>query len=170
LPNLEAPFLPAIMIVLAIVFWGMPKLEVFKQNLEHAKTAYWTVALTVQALLFLIFVVTLLANLGYAIPMTQTILGLVGAMFILLGRLLPRFKRNFLIGIRTPWTLSNDQVWEKTHAFGAKTFLAAGIVFLLTAITGAELWAYLLGLGFALLLLPIVYSYLEYRKNPKNQL
>lgn len=162
--------LPAIMLILAIVFWVLPKIEVFQKNLQQAIDAYWVVGIAVQAMLFLLFVVTTLSNLDYQIPITQTILILVGLLFIVLGRLLPRFKRNFLVGIRTPWTLANDTVWDKTHQFGAKMFPAAGVVLMLTAITSAELWPYLLGAAFGLLLCPIMYSYLEYRKNPKNQL
>ncbi|MGL5869371.1 SdpI family protein [Clostridium chrysemydis] len=53
----------------------------------------------------------------------------LGVGFIILGRYLPKLKRNKLIGIRTSKTLSSDEIWEKTHKFGGKVFIAFGALF-----------------------------------------
>ena len=80
-------------------------------------------------------------------------------MFIILGVYMPNIKSNWFIGIRTPWTLSNDTVWKKTHIFAGKVFIVAGLLFVL-AIFIPKLFYFII----LLLLSPIIYSYLEFKK------
>ncbi len=162
-------FLPLLLFGLAALFWGLPKLEVFNENLQKSENAYWTIVLTIQILLFVIFLLMLLFNLGYAIPMSRSILFLVGLMLAILGTQLTGLRRNFIAGIRTPWTIANDQVWNKTHQFGRKTFIAGGLIFMLTALTDSTAAIILIAIAILFFISPVVYSYLEYRKNPVNE-
>lgn len=60
-----------------------------------------------------------------------------GGLFIVLGNWLPKFRRNFFVGIRTPWTLADDDNWERTHRLGGKVFVAAGLALILTTALGS---------------------------------
>lgn len=58
----------------------------------------------------------------------------IGFMFIITGNFLPKAKRNYTMGIRTPWTLDSDYVWEKTHRLGGYTFVVGGILLLIASL------------------------------------
>ena len=110
-------------------------------------------------------IIVLRAALGYPVNMQRTLPIGVGILFIVIGNLLPRARPNWFIGLRTPWTLSSDRVWEKTHRFGGRVFVGGGILMVLAAFVSAQ-WAHVV--LFAVVLLcsagVLVYSYLEWRR------
>ena len=76
-------------------------------------------------------------------------------------------KRNFFIGIRTPWTLSSDYVWNETHRIGGTLFIISGFLALLGALfPGYALWLLLIPL-FASVIFTFVYSYVLYQRETK---
>ncbi|MBT3712650.1 MAG: SdpI family protein, partial [Anaerolineae bacterium] len=85
-------------------------------------------------------------------------------LFLLVGYMLRKAKRNWFIGIRTPWTLSSDTVWDKTHQLAGKLFIASGILAMLGVFFGDNaVWFTLIPiLGTTLWL--FIYSYLLYQK------
>ena len=113
--------------------------------------------------------VTLAWNLGYnQFNIGNAIVPAVGLIFIFAGVMMMKAKRNFFIGIRTPWTLSNDTVWEETHKLGGKLFIGAGIITMLAVFFGENgIWVVL---PVALLagLIPVVYSYILWRRVTKS--
>ncbi|MEL7298668.1 MAG: SdpI family protein, partial [Pseudomonadota bacterium] len=87
----------------------------------------------------------------------------VGLLFVVLGNYMGKLRKNFFIGIRTPWTLASDEVWARTHRLGGYLFVAAGIGLMLSAFIGMNAWlitTLALGAG----LIPVAYSFLLYRK------
>lgn len=98
------------------------------------------------------------------------ILVLIGMLFAFLGNILPKAPRNFFVGIRTPWTLSDDDIWQKTHRIGGYAFVLSGVVLiqqgiLLTKLVTATIISSIL--AFAILLYPVLYSFLLYRKKER---
>ena len=87
---------------------------------------------SVVVLLFLVNMLVIGVGLGYDIPMNSTPLILVGLLFIVIGNYLPQCKPNYFVGIKTPWTLSNEEVWRKTHRFSGKVFVVLGIIMILS--------------------------------------
>jgi uncharacterized membrane protein len=89
----------------------------------------------------------------------------LGVLFIFVGYMLRKAKRNFFIGIRTPWTLSSDRVWDETHRIGAILFTLSGILALLGSFFGGST-------AFVMLMVPllgstlflVIYSYVLYRR------
>jgi uncharacterized membrane protein len=81
---------------------------------------------------------------------------------ILFGNVMGKLRRNFYIGVRTPWTLADERVWNATHRFAARTFVASGLVGLALSILGLFLWAILALLVGALA--PVVYSLVYYKQ------
>ena len=94
---------------------------------------------------------------------------LVGLLFAFLGNYFKTIKPNYFIGIRTPWTLENEEVWKKTHIIGGKLWFVGGLLMALTFLLPNEMQLYtFLGITAVISIVPIVYSYLEFKKI-KNQ-
>ncbi|MBO9539227.1 SdpI family protein [bacterium] len=101
---------------------------------------------------------------GQHLPIAGLMIGL-GLLFVVIGNYLPKVRSNFFIGIRTPWTLSNEEVWYQTHRLGGKLMVVAGILVILSAwLPQPQQLAVLLGaIGFSSLY-PILFSYRLYKR------
>ena len=105
----------------------------------------------------------LLAASGRNVHINEMIFAGIGLLFIVLGNYLGKVRKNFFIGIRTPWTLASDEVWNRTHRLGGWIFVLIGFFMFLNAfIQFPEGW--LIGSIVVVALIPIVYSYVLYRK------
>ena len=94
---------------------------------------------------------------------------LVGLLFAFLGNYFKTIKPNYFIGIRTPWTLENEEVWKKTHLIGRKLWFVGGLLMALTFVLPNKIQIYtFLAIAAVITIVPIVYSYLEFKKI-KNQ-
>ena len=104
-------------------------------------------------------------NLGYRFDMTRIIAPAIGALFFGIGYLMDKIKFNWFVGIRTPWTLSNKEIWEKTHRIGGKVFKACGFLAIL-GILFEGIYALILILSPILVatIYLTYYSYSEYQK------
>ena len=94
---------------------------------------------------------------------------LIGLLFAFLGNYFKTIKPNYFIGIRTPWTLENEEVWKKTHLIGGKLWFVGGLLMALTFVLTNKIQIYtFLAIAAVITIVPIVYSYLEFKKI-KNQ-
>ena len=162
LPRFWAAFLaPSI----ALALWGLwallPKIDPIAPGFKGFRYAYDFIWVLLTAFLAYIYALTLLANLGVTIDMTRLVIPVVALLFIVLGALLPLVNRNWFVGIRTPWTISSDLVWEKTHLLGSWLFILAGVIVGISAFTSPapNLWAILTPILLAVLV-PVAYSYI----------
>jgi uncharacterized membrane protein len=91
---------------------------------------------------------------------------LVGLMIAMLGNWMGKLRRNFYIGIRTPWTLANEVVWEKTHRLGGKLFVAAGLISAITGLFAGDVVCFVVLMSTLIgsALWAVLYSLYEYRK------
>jgi uncharacterized membrane protein len=152
-----------------VLFMVLPQIDPLKANI--AKFREWFNLFIVLILLFFgyIWILTLLWNLGYtSFRMSQAMLPAMGLLFMYVGYMLRKAKRNFFIGIRTPWTLSSDYVWDKTHQLGSVLFFLSGILALIGSAFGDNaIWFVMIPLlGSALFL--VVYSYVLYQRETKS--
>jgi len=100
---------------------------------------------------------------GAPFDISSFVLIAVGVLFAVLGSLLGKVRKNFFIGIRTPWTLASDEVWVKTHRVGSWCFVLAGIVMMVFGfVAPASTW--FIWIVLVLALIPVVYSYVAYRR------
>ena len=165
LPKIWGVFLmPAITLAIFLLFLLIPRIDPLKKNIAKFRNYFnWLIILIVVFLLY-VYSLTVFWNLGYRFNMTLLMTPAVGFLFFYIGVILKHAERNWFIGIRTPWTLSSDVVWKKTHQLGAKLFKVAGIIAIL-GIFFAEnaLWfAIIPAIASSLFLL--VYSYFEHKK------
>lgn len=160
---------PAMMIGLTLLFLAIPAIDPLKKNIAGFRG--WFNIIIVLFNLFMAFVhgLTLAWNLGYTgFRFGSAMLPAVGLLFVALGFMMRSAKRNYFIGIRTPWTLANDVVWEKTHKLGSKLFIAAGILTILTMFFPQFALYILMGSILGAALIAIVYSYLAFRQEEKK--
>ena len=104
--------------------------------------------------------------LGYPLRVEIIMPLLVGLMFLIVGNLLPKCPQTYTMGIKLPWTLANEENWNKTHRFAGKLWVLGGVVTMATAFFG-NFWI-LLGVLVVMVLVPTVYSYLLYRRQKET--
>ena len=100
---------------------------------------------------------------GFSVDITITIMSFTGVLFVILGNYMGKFRKNFFLGIRTPWTLASDEVWAKTHRLGGWLFVLAGVAIIIFGFVGVNV-AVLTSIILVAALFPVVYSFFLYRK------
>ena len=159
---------PIIMSALMLLFLAIPKIDPLKKNIKKFRKYYDIFILLFIIFFTYIYILTLIWNIGYRYDMTMVIIPALAILFYYLGILNENAKRNWFIGLRTPWTLSSEKVWNKTHKLAGKLFKLAAIIALLGLfIQKYAVWL-IIGpiLAFALYL--VVYSYIEYQKEKRH--
>jgi uncharacterized membrane protein len=161
-------FTPIVTTGIAILFLVIPSIDPKKENIEKFRIYYDRFIILFISFMVAVHLQILLWNIGTQIsPNTVLPIG-IGLLFYYMGILIENADRNWFIGIRTPWTLSNEKVWKKTNLLGGKLFKLAGLV-AIVGIFFSKLAVFfiivpvLLVAGFT-----VVYSYLEYQKELKN--
>jgi uncharacterized membrane protein len=165
---LGAFLLPVMLVLLLAAFAAIPKIDPLRANIQLFKGYYYGFVLLITAFMFIIYAQTVLWNLGTKISFNLTMPILLGILFFYVGVLLEKSKRNWFIGIRTPWTLSSDEVWDRTHQLGAKIFKAAGVLMLLGVFMPAYVFYIAIGLIVGAAAGTVVYSYFVYARLMKK--
>jgi len=161
--------MPLITLAMLILFLLVPSIDPLKANIAQFRQIFNLFIVLIVAFMVYIYGLTLAWNLGYThFNMSRAMLPALGLLFIFIGFMLRQAKRNFFIGIRTPWTLSSDTVWNETHRLGAVLFMISGALAFLGGFFGGmtAFWLMFIPLiGSALFL--VVYSYVLYRRETK---
>ena len=157
--------MPIMSIGILVLFLIIPSIDPLKANIAQFREYYNTFITLIVVFMTYMHILTMLWNLGYnQFNMGTAMLPAMGLLFIFAGIMMRKAKRNFFIGIRTPWTLSSDRVWDETHRLGSILFIVSGILALFGAFfEDYAIWFILIPvLGSTLFLL--VYSYVLYRQ------
>jgi len=161
--------IPIIMIAFTGLFAVLPRIDPYKKNYE--KFGNWYEGFILLFILFMlaIQVQIILWSSGYRISPNLTMPFLIGSLFIYIGFLLGHAEQNWFVGIRTPWTLSSETVWKKTHELGGKLFKIAGVISFIGVLAGEYATWFILVPILAVAVYTVMYSYFEYQKEIKNQ-
>ena len=156
--------LPSLFVGIALLLITIPKVDPLKENIEKFRKYYDGFIILFSAFMVFIHLYVISWNIGIRIsPNIVLPLGF-GILFFYCGILCENAKRNWFIGIRTPWTLSSERVWEKTHKIGGRLFKACGIISIVGLLFPSHATYFILiPVMFAAAFL-IVFSYLEYQK------
>ena len=158
-------FFPALVWGIYLLITFLPLIDPKRDRYKDFSGAYNTMRLLLVALFVVLYMVVSLNGLGYNIPVGTVVPILIGLLFIALGALMPRIKRNWFFGIRTPWTLSSETVWTETHRVGAAFFMLAGVAFIIIPFLPAPLALPLFVAVLVLLLINTVgYSWWVWKK------
>jgi len=155
--------------VLLLGIWALVRVlpAIDPRGANYAKFGGAFEAIIDSVMLFLLgmHIVLLRAALGYPVQMERIVPLGVGLLLIVIGNLLPRARPNWFVGIRTPWTLSSDRVWEKTHRFGGRLFVVAGFLIAIAALFWVQ-WVHVVLITTIVLATAavLIYSYLEWRR------
>ena len=168
--RLEGAFLmPLVMGVIYILMQWYPSRDPRAGNIEKFRAAYDSVVTATIALLSGIHVVALGSALGWRINMPTVVLAGAGVLFVLLGNLMPLARSNFIFGIRTPWTLSSDQVWTRSHRVGGYAMVAAGLATLFGAFVGGTRGPSIALTSLVIAgIVPVVYSYVLWNRERRG--
>jgi uncharacterized membrane protein len=161
--------MPVMAAGMLLLFLVIPSIDPLKANIAQFREYFNAfIALVIVFLVYMHFL-TILWNLGYdQFNMGAAMLPAIGLLFIFAGIMMRNAKRNFFIGIRTPWTLSSDRVWNETHRLGSILFIISGILSILgTFFADYAFWFIMIPIiGSTLFLL--VYSYVLYQRETKS--
>jgi len=165
--RLEGAFLiPMMMIAVFAIMQWYPSRDPRAANIAKFRGAYDTVVTATIAVLSGLHVLALGNALGWDIDIPKVGMIALGLMFILLGNLMPRVRSNFIFGIRTPWTLSSESVWMRSHRVGGYAKVVAGIITIVAGFV-AQPVGYIVALVSLLIsgLVPVVYSYILWSRS-----
>jgi len=155
--------IPAITFGIYILMLAIPHIAVYRKNIESFKQYYFYMIAGIVIFLAVVQSAMLAANMGYAFDMSYIIMPTIAVLFYGIGIILEKTRRNFFIGIRTPWTLSSDAVWEKTNRIGSKMFRVFGVLAVLSLFVPGGLMFFIVAVFIGVVYL-FLYSYLEYKK------
>jgi len=164
-PRGRAAFLmPVVLLVLWGVMRGLPAIDPRRANYAKFQPTYDFVVNAVLTVLALIHLAVIGAALGAPISIHRLVPIAFGVMLIAIGNQLPRARPNWWFGIRTPWTLSNDRVWERTHRVGGYLMTASGAAIiigaLVTKLAGPLIIVCIAGAGLG----SVIYSYVAWKQ------
>jgi uncharacterized membrane protein len=162
---------PAMTAGLVALFAVIPRVEPRRVNLQRSSAAYLTVASAILVLMLGVQATVVPAGAGYAVPIAPIVGGGVGLLFVVLGNVLTTVRRNFMFGVRTPWTLTSDLAWDRTHRLIGRLWVVGGIALFLSSLLGRGdlLVAVILGFVFGSLVLAVGYSYRVWLKDPARR-
>ncbi len=149
-------------VLLNVLLTASPRLR----NQDSRSTQRVGGLLLVGILLFMLIiqVVTLAIPLGVRVNVSFVVSLAVSALFIFIGNYFGKLQRNFWAGVRTPWTLASDIVWERTHRLGGWLFVGAGVLGIISAfIPSLRIWG-VVGPILVVSAILVIYSYVEYRR------
>ncbi|MDD2224637.1 MAG: SdpI family protein [Candidatus Shapirobacteria bacterium] len=157
-------FMPVLSVFLFFLFISLPKIEPYKKNFDQFKNHFQNFINIVFAFLFYVYLLTIIWNLDFHFNMIQFLSPGFAVLFYYAGVLTSHAKRNWFVGIRTPWTMSSELVWDKTHQLGGKLFKLTGLISLLSLLfPNLAIFFILVSVLFVTVFI-FVYSYLEYKK------
>ncbi len=170
MPKFWGVFLmPLIALGLFLLFLLIPVIDPLKANIAKFRDAFNLFVAFMTLFLMYVQGLTLAWNLGFTqFKMSTSLMPALGLLFILVGYMIRKARRNFFIGIRTPWTLSNDKVWDETNHVGSWLFMGSGVLAIIGSFFGGmtAFWFLFIPLiGSAIFL--VIYSYLLYQREIK---
>jgi len=156
--------MPILSVGMLLLFVLIPRIDPLKANIEKFRKYFDGFVVLILLFLFYLYVLTILWNLGHRFNLGQLMCPALAILFYYCGILIEKAKRNWFIGIRTPWTLSSEEVWEKTHRIGGKLFKAAGVIALLGILFQNYAVLFVLVPAIAIVVFSFVYSYVAYKQ------
>ena len=165
--KLQGVFLmPGINILMYFMFIALPLIDPSRKNYGLFQDKFKIIRVVLHVFFAFAFFLNSFYALGYKFNMSFLIIYGVLVLFLIIGNYLGNVRHNYFIGIRTPWTLANDEVWTKTHRLAAKIWVGGTLITMaVLPFFSSEIGEFIFMAYIAVIaIIPIVYSYLEFRK------
>jgi uncharacterized membrane protein len=165
MPKIAAlTLLPAMTAVLLVGFTLVPRIDPLRENIATFRPLYDWFVVVFTAFMTVIHGGVIAFNLGYEFDFTLLVLAAVAGLFYYVGVLFEHAERNWFIGIRTPWTLSSEDVWDRTHRLGSRLFKLTALVALVGLFFGDYAIYFLVVPALLTAGISVVYSYYLYEQ------
>ena len=164
--------LPIVAAGVAVLLALIPRFEPRRANLERSGKAYGATWIGVMLLLGVLHLLSVSVALGADLNLTGIVLVGTGVLFVVIGNYLPKVRPNYMMGIRTPWTLTSDLSWSRTHRIGGRMFVVWGLFLAVLGLVCASSEALLIALiGGLVVLLAVLfpYSYQVWKTDPERR-
>ncbi|VVB70451.1 SdpI/YhfL protein family protein [uncultured archaeon] len=165
---LGAFLLPLISLIFIVLYFLLPVFDPLKSNYKKFESYYNGFFLVLFLFFYYIHLLSLLANLGYSINFVYCLIPAIAILFYCCGILVENSKRNYFVGVRTPWALHSDVVWDKTNKRGGFLFKILSLICLIGLFLGNYAFILLLIACFLFLAYILYYSYSEFKKLKNN--
>ena len=157
--------IPLVMAVMLVIFRILPHIDPRRASYEKFRGAYDGIVITTLAFMLGLHALLLASATGSEVPVGRIIPAAVGAFFMVLGVLLPKAHPNWFIGIRTPWTMSSDVAWERTHRLGGTLFMLSGVMAVLASVVAPRQAAWVLIVSASVTGVAVIaYSFVVWRR------
>lgn len=161
---------PLLIAGITLLFNVLPKLDPRRENYLSFVSTYWLFANAIVVFMLIVHAVVIAAGLGYSVRIDRLMPLFVGLLFVVIGNYLTRVEPNWFVGIRTPWTLSSDRVWRKTHRTGGWLMVLGGLALAMGAfLPRAALLPLLIGTVVVVAVFPIVQSYILWKREKRAE-
>ena len=163
--------MPSIALAAYLLMSFLPAIDPFRKNYEKFAKPYLYFKIFLAFFFIYLEIFLLYSSVRFSPPQGSLMFAIPFSLLLcFIGWILPQLKRNFFMGIRTPWNLVSDENWAKTHKFSGKFFIAAGVVSLVASFFGSMAsFIVLIASVFIAALSGVVYSYLVFRKEKKTE-
>lgn len=159
--------MPLIMALIWLILRAIPHIDPRKANYEKFSGMYDALVILILAFMLLMHVVVLMAASGTRVQMERVMMPAVGVFIAVMGFLIPKAHPNWFVGIRTPWTLTSDLSWERTHKIGGTLFVILGILMIVSAFIAPQIAIWLLvAAALAITIFLFAYSYQVWKTDP----
>jgi len=132
--------LPVIITLVTVLLIFLPRLRSMELSLEAFRDIYAMMIFATIAMVFSIEAMVIATAMGVDLPVVTIISLLMGFLILAIGGMMPHIRRNTIMGLRLPWTLASEEVWNRTHEFGGRIFMTAGVLVVLGSLV-AGIWA-----------------------------
>ncbi|MCL6638101.1 MAG: SdpI family protein [Firmicutes bacterium] len=147
----------------------LPAIDPRRQNYARFAGVYRMLKFILTAFLTMVYFLVLFNSLGFRVPVERVMPFSVSLLFLLIGNSMGKIRPNYFVGIRTPWTLASEQVWRKTHRLGGFFFVGAGLTGMAASLLGGATGGIVvLAALAAAIIVPVVYSCIEYRRESRE--
>ncbi|TQK63969.1 putative membrane protein [Brevibacillus sp. AG162] len=132
-PNGFAPKLVGVSFIPVVMLFIFVAVRRQKQYYQKFQSSHDTILHTLMIVLLVIHSMIIAYGYGYMLNIGIFVTLILGILFVTIGNFMPRFRHNYLIGIRTPWSLASEEVWKNTHLLSSRVFFIGGILIMLTS-------------------------------------
>lgn len=161
-------FFPILALGIYLLMLSVWRFDPKRNRYQEFKNAYHGIKTLLLFFIAGIYSLVAWAGLGHEVYMSVSVFFMLGLLFVGIGVYLPSIKQNWMVGVRTPWTLGSEFVWDRTHYVAGKTFMLGGFLFLVSGLFSGVIKVVCLVCGiFIAVVVPVVYSYILFSRGRK---